>query len=278
VASTKGFSRRQRSFLQYFKNATKFYEGRVGPVSPKELAKARRAYGQLLSLGNADNDDIKSAREAFLSSNIGKEALSGPEVVKPTSLADTAQNRIDRGRERRHRAADARLEVLKRRREVIRKRRHLPPAAGQDKVSAMVTPGEYIVNANAARQNRGLLDDINGSGQNPIYRATGGPVGSGSSGGGTGSSVVGSLGKLDETVGRFGGVVNQFGNAVAAMAKSISSMPTQVTLKLEPTKHEVIFNGAEMLKTLVPAMQEYVNQKIVESFAKYEKSQQTRVN
>jgi hypothetical protein len=40
----------------------------------------------------------------------------------------------------------------------------------------------------------------------------------------------------------------------------------------------VIFNGAEMLKTLVPAMQEYVNQKIVESFAKYEKSQQTRVN
>lgn len=50
---------------------------------------------------------------------------------------------------------------------------------GSDTVPAMLTPGEYVVNAQATKANRGLLENINsGKGRKvqPIYRAAGGPT------------------------------------------------------------------------------------------------------
>jgi len=50
---------------------------------------------------------------------------------------------------------------------------------GSDTVPAMLTPGEYVVNAQATKANRGLLENINsGKGKKvqPIYRASGGPT------------------------------------------------------------------------------------------------------
>jgi hypothetical protein len=46
---------------------------------------------------------------------------------------------------------------------------------GTDTVPAMLTPGEYVVNARDARSHRGLLDHINGGGR-VQYRAGGGPI------------------------------------------------------------------------------------------------------
>ena len=66
---------------------------------------------------------------------------------------------------------------------------------GTDTVPAMLTPGEFVVNARAAKDNLPLLNQINsGSGHatgGPIYRATGGPVYRAA--GGTLSSFVGNV-------------------------------------------------------------------------------------
>lgn len=46
---------------------------------------------------------------------------------------------------------------------------------GTDTVPAMLTPGEFVVNAAATRQNRGMLEEMNRK-KKPVYRAAGGPI------------------------------------------------------------------------------------------------------
>ena len=48
-------------------------------------------------------------------------------------------------------------------------------ARGTDTIPAMLSPGEFVINAASSRRFYSELQAIN-SGQKPIYRATGGPV------------------------------------------------------------------------------------------------------
>ena len=75
-------------------------------------------------------------------------------------------------------------------------------AKGTDTAPAMLTPGEFVVNKDATKKNRGMLEQINNGGKTqkkssggPIsYLAPGGGVGSGGSGGGGSGGSGGSGG------------------------------------------------------------------------------------
>jgi hypothetical protein len=106
-------------------------------------------------------------------------------------------------------------QAKKKRVEAARKVRHHFAEGGL--VPAMISPGEFVVNAQSAKANPGLLNTIN-SGRRPVYRAGGGPIGPSAASGRVGSadtqggSVISLPGDvkstLDGFVSRFSGVVD----------------------------------------------------------------------
>ncbi len=69
-------------------------------------------------------------------------------------------------------------------------------AKGTDTVPAMLTPGEFVINRDATKRNRGLLESINGSGKpmsrgGVVYADNGGAVGNGGGSGGGGIDFAG---------------------------------------------------------------------------------------
>lgn len=280
-------SKRNEKFLKYFESATDYNEGE-SKISPEEIQKAQRGYQQLLSLEGTFDPRVANLRKKFLSSNIGKHVSAAQSTeqgggmgrgmgifnLQPISLNrnNTVEGRIARARQRRATKADARARIVNRNQNAVRRRLHQP----DKEMPAMLSPGEAVVNANAARKNRGTLDQINKPGVHPIYRASGGSTG-GPSGG---SSASGSLGKFDETLSKFTAIVNKMDSAMKGLAQVLANnpIPSQIYLKIEPTRHEVILNAGALLSTLTTDMKAMINQAIAVHFANYDKAQATRVN
>jgi TP901 family phage tail tape measure protein len=88
-------------------------------------------------------------------------------------------------------------------------------ARGTDVVPAMLTPGEFIVSAGAARAHKSTLEAINRSGGRPVYRAAGGAINeaNGSAGGSfadAANSLVGPLNGFSQAAESMNGVVAGF--------------------------------------------------------------------
>jgi TP901 family phage tail tape measure protein len=107
---------------------------------------------------------------------------------------------------------------------------------GSDTVPAMLTPGEFVVNRRATRQNMGLLKAIN-KGQNvqpialnrggivsPQYYDVGGGVSSGSSGGGGVSNISVDSSSLDAAFSNFGTHVGSLSSIVDSFVQGSSSL------------------------------------------------------
>ena len=107
---------------------------------------------------------------------------------------------------------------------------------GTDTVPAMLTPGEFVVNRRATRQNMGLLKAIN-KGQNiqpialnrggivsPQYYDVGGGVSSGSSGGGGVSNISVDSSSLDAAFSNFGTHVGSLSSIVDSFVQGSSSL------------------------------------------------------
>lgn len=106
-------------------------------------------------------------------------------------------------------------------------------AKGTDTVPAMLTPGEFVVNKDATKKNRGMLEQINNGGKTqkkssggPIsYLATGGSAGGGGGGGGsTPSAAVSPFIAGLTLAGKSLGVLSTVGNlAVGAITGTVGA-------------------------------------------------------
>jgi hypothetical protein len=113
---------------------------------------------------------------------------------------------------------------------------------GSDTVPAMLTPGEFVVNRKATKQNLGLLQQINsqkfnsgGLVQSPQYLAEGGgalKASSGSSGNGVLSidttSLDSAFSPFNSSVSSFSSAVDQFGNVAGVVAGAFSGLDNVV--------------------------------------------------
>jgi hypothetical protein len=128
---------------------------------------------------------------------------------------------------------------------------------GTDTVPAMLTPGEFVVNRNATRNNLALLQDINSNrfnnGGPVVYKQAGGPIMyrqyggmTDESGGGT-SGVSNSGGPDFDKLAQFTATFDRF---IGQLQKL--NIPPQINLTLTQQKPlEINVNGAEALQKLL---------------------------
>jgi hypothetical protein len=91
-----------------------------------------------------------------------------------------------------------------------------------DSVPAMLTPGEYVVNADSAARHRALLEAMN-SGLDPIHMASGGSVGR--YGGNSLDSVVGAMtAAIDNLTRDITNLVVSFGNAGRSIQVAVAAL------------------------------------------------------
>ena len=128
---------------------------------------------------------------------------------------------------------------------------------GTDTVPAMLTPGEFVVNRNATRNNLALLQDINSNrfnnGGPVVYKQAGGPIIYRQRGGEADGSVVGGSGVSNTGSLNFDGL-NQFTQAFDKFIGQLQKLniPPQINLTLTQQKPlEVNVNGAEALQKLL---------------------------
>jgi hypothetical protein len=115
---------------------------------------------------------------------------------------------------------------------------------GTDTVPAMLTPGEFVVNRKATRQNLGLLQQINSQNYNtggmvkPKYFADGGVNGGNisSSGGSSGgvlsidtSNLDGSFSSFDSIVGQLSGSIQEFVSGGSAIISGFGALDSIVS-------------------------------------------------
>lgn len=159
---------------------------------------------------------------------------------------------------------------------------------GTDTVSAMLSPGEFVMNAQAAASNLPTLQRMNKS----IYRASGGPVGdvqaNKPSGAGSDSSEANlsylkefsksiqefqapvaqfskaslglsqsiqtlgvSLGSLDSSTKSLAGTIPAFADAASLLAKAFASVSIPSVIKVQTNSQvEVILNGASLIAAM----------------------------
>jgi len=146
---------------------------------------------------------------------------------------------------------------------------------GTDTVPAMLSEGEFVINARSAQKHRGVLEHINAGksleNYQPTYRQKGGVVGYLAGGGLT----TGSTPMIDwsEPLDRMGRVFNRaldgfndFGSRFAQSAGTLTdAMNNLAQLKIPDTielqaRHDinVTLNGAEILNSLIPQIQNMV--------------------
>ena len=164
-------------------------------------------------------------------------------------------------------------------------------AKGTDTVPAMLTPGEFVVNKDATKKNRGMLEQINAGGETqkkssggPIsYLAGGGGVGGGGGGGGTaqmsgfmqalsgagkGLGMLGAAGQMavgaiTGTVGAFSQITAFAGSFVQAFNPALmeqmnlvfKDLTAVIGMGLEPVIGAVIPIVRAFADKLVPVMQ-----------------------
>jgi hypothetical protein len=115
---------------------------------------------------------------------------------------------------------------------------------GTDTVPAMLTPGEFVVNRKATRQNLGLLQQINSQNYNtggfvkPKYFSDAGKVGGNisSSGGSSGgvlsvdsSNLDGSFSSFDSIVGQLSGSIQEFISGGSAIISGFGALDSIVS-------------------------------------------------
>ena len=164
-------------------------------------------------------------------------------------------------------------------------------AKGTDTVPAMLTPGEFVVNKDATKKNRGMLEQINAGGETqkkscggPLsYLAGGGGVGGGGGGGGTaqmsgfmqalsgagkGLGMLGAAGQMavgaiTGTVGAFSQITAFAGSFVQAFNPALmeqmnlvfKDLTAVIGMGLEPVIGAVIPIVRAFADRLVPVMQ-----------------------
>ena len=109
---------------------------------------------------------------------------------------------------------------------------------GTDTVPAMLTPGEFVVNAKATRSNRSLLESIN-SGKNVEYSSSGGIISPTYLAKGTSkilspilAGALGSTGEETGVAGKYGTNIAQLGVGVAgALATGVATAPAISSVK-----------------------------------------------
>jgi TP901 family phage tail tape measure protein len=141
---------------------------------------------------------------------------------------------------------------------------------GTDTVPAMLTPGEFVINAQATKQHYSLLNAINNSRGGPVQASSGGVIqhyqGGGAVGGGA-EAFAGAATRLTEGFSSFRDSASVFLKAatdmgnVANILKNVN-IPTEISIRREGTV-QVILNGAEVLAAIKGDLQSYINNQIV---------------
>ena len=161
---------------------------------------------------------------------------------------------------------------------VINPDRSFFQASGSDTIPAMLTPGEFVVNARAAQYNIDLLQRMNNGGQ-VQYRNAGGSIGSIDT-----SRVQSATPMIDwsEPLNRMGSVCdkavggfNEFGNKFVTTADNLTSaMNNLARLRIPDTiemegRHDVqvTINGAAVLQQLIPGIQNMITDAVAKQLA-----------
>lgn len=133
---------------------------------------------------------------------------------------------------------------------------------GSDVVPAMLTPGEFIVNAGATKKFLPTLKQMNAQ-----YRADGGVINSSS---GTGSLNLNDFGRdlikplndFTQSFALMGKVFSEMNSKMGELANSLSNL----TMKVEGKQTvEVIVNGSKVLAAITPEVRSIVNDAIKEA-------------
>ena len=106
----------------------------------------------------------------------------------------------------------------------------------RDSVFASLTPGEFVVNRNATRENKGLLTAMNSGKKIRGYNNGGVVEGSGGNGGG-------------DMIGRFMSSVSQFSESINRLAQI--NIPERITIEVAPIQSVVTFSGEGALASEV---------------------------
>jgi len=139
-----------------------------------------------------------------------------------------------------------------------------------DSVPAMLTPGEFVINRDAAKENAGLLQAINGK-----KFANGGPVGPSG-----GSGKTGNLGpaiqKFNESANKLVNAfdnLNNFERTMLALANSLDNLnsiniPNSIELK---GRHDVnvVINGAQILENSKEIFQDLITSEVNKALRKH---------
>jgi TP901 family phage tail tape measure protein len=142
---------------------------------------------------------------------------------------------------------------------------------GTDTVPAMLTPGEFVINAQATKQHYSLLNAINNSRGGPVQASSGGVIqhyqGGGAVGGGGAEAFTGAATRLAESFSSFRDSAAMFTKAASDMNNVANILrevriPTEISIRREGTV-QVILNGAEVLAAIKGDLQSYVNNQIV---------------
>jgi len=139
---------------------------------------------------------------------------------------------------------------------------------GTDTVPAMLTPGEFVVNRRATRENIGLLKAIN-NGQKSTYARRGGRIGGTQYLAQGGTVAAGSPGiSLDPKV------VTDLSNALKTfntdLATNITNLQnTKLQIRLETANININFQGASFLAGLRDQVQRELMSQVASEITKY---------
>lgn len=234
-----GIGGRNRAYFDYFDKAIDSYKGKKTRMGDLGAAARNRQQLQskigLLQKTGGSADSVQRGQQLLTkldSSDIGRRLISTnadlAEFNRPMIGDPRGQRRLGvvnaKGRSgvRSNRAIASQRSRYQRSaaREVAGYRRRHAYFEGGGLVPAMVSPGEFVINAESAQANRHVLNHINAS-RGPIYRAAGGPIGGGTGAAGGGATVV-SLGSYVKST--LDGFVGNFSNVVGSLSDPIDKL------------------------------------------------------